>query len=76
MSSSLMPSVACSTHTMPEPGIYLWRSPAGRRYLVDHTGTTAPSHTPPDHESCAPCCDLPGVEFWSTRADRRQPNAV
>jgi hypothetical protein len=27
------------TYTMPEPGIYLWRSPAGRRYLVDHTGT-------------------------------------
>ncbi len=24
---------------MPEPGIYLWRSPAGRRYLVDHTGS-------------------------------------
>ncbi|MGZ4476696.1 MAG: DUF222 domain-containing protein [Nocardioides sp.] len=27
--------------TMPEPGLYLWRSPRGRRYLVDHTGTTA-----------------------------------
>jgi hypothetical protein len=25
---------------MPEPGLYLWRSPRGRRYLVDHTGTT------------------------------------
>lgn len=29
------------SYTMPEPGIYLWRSPLGRRYLVDHTGTTA-----------------------------------
>jgi hypothetical protein len=29
------------SYTMPEPGIYLWRSPHGRRYLVDHTGTTA-----------------------------------
>ena len=28
------------SYTMPEPGIYLWRSPHGRRYLVDHTGTT------------------------------------
>ena len=28
------------TYTMPEPGLYLWRSPQGRRYLVDHTGTT------------------------------------
>jgi hypothetical protein len=23
----------------PFPGIYLWRSPTGRHYLVDHTGT-------------------------------------
>jgi hypothetical protein len=30
---------------MPEPGIYLWRSPQGRRYLVDHTGTTALQRT-------------------------------
>jgi len=29
---------------MPEPGIYLWRSPADRRYLVDHTGTTTLPH--------------------------------
>ena len=29
------------TYTMSEPGIYLWRSPRGRRYLVDHTGTSA-----------------------------------
>jgi len=29
------------SYSMPEPGTYLWRSPAGRRYLVDHTGTTA-----------------------------------
>jgi Domain of unknown function (DUF222) len=28
------------TYTMPDPGLYLWRSPTGRRYLVDHTGTT------------------------------------
>lgn len=28
------------TYSMPEPGLYLWRSPTGRRYLVDHTGTT------------------------------------
>ncbi|MDQ3615579.1 MAG: hypothetical protein M3393_02940, partial [Actinomycetota bacterium] len=28
------------SYTMPEPGLYLWRSPTGRRYLVDHTGTT------------------------------------
>jgi Domain of unknown function (DUF222) len=27
------------TYTMPESGIHLWTSPAGRRYLVDHTGT-------------------------------------
>jgi len=26
-------------YSMPEPGIYLWRSPQGRHYLVDHTGT-------------------------------------
>ena len=36
------------TYTMPEPGLYLWRSPAGRRYLVDHTGTTNLPH--PDHQ--------------------------
>ena len=29
------------TYTMPEPGIYLWRSPLGRRYLVDHTGSAS-----------------------------------
>jgi hypothetical protein len=29
------------TYSMPEPGIYLWRSPLGRRYLVDHTGTAS-----------------------------------
>jgi hypothetical protein len=29
------------TYTMPEPGLYLWRSPHGHRYLVDHTGTTS-----------------------------------
>jgi len=28
------------SYTMPEPGLYLWRSPHARRYLVDHTGTT------------------------------------
>jgi hypothetical protein len=28
------------TYSMPEPGLYLWRSPLGRRYLVDWTGTT------------------------------------
>ncbi len=28
------------TYQMPEPGLYLWRSPLGRRYLVDCTGTT------------------------------------
>ncbi len=33
------------TYTMPEPGIYLWRSPAGRRYLVDHTGTASLDQT-------------------------------
>ncbi len=27
------------TYAMPVPGIYLWRSPQGQRYLVDHTGT-------------------------------------
>src|SRR5664279_2440970 len=32
------------TYTMPEPGIYLWRSPHGRRYLVDHTGTATLQH--------------------------------
>ncbi len=25
--------------TQPHPGIHLWRSPHGRHYLVDHTGT-------------------------------------
>jgi hypothetical protein len=25
----------------PFPGIFVWRSPHGRHYLVDHTGTTA-----------------------------------
>lgn len=33
------------TYTMPEPGIYLWRSPHHHRYLVDHTGTTTLPHT-------------------------------
>ncbi|MGZ4491781.1 MAG: HNH endonuclease signature motif containing protein [Nocardioidaceae bacterium] len=28
------------SYSMPEPGIYLWVSPLGLRYLVDHTGTT------------------------------------
>ena len=32
--------------TMPEPGLYLWRSPLAHRYLVDHTGTT--TIPPPD----------------------------
>ncbi|HSE71260.1 MAG TPA: hypothetical protein VLA97_10930, partial [Nocardioidaceae bacterium] len=32
------------SYTMPEPGIYLWVSPLGRRYLVDHTGTTLVTH--------------------------------
>jgi len=32
------------TYTMPEPGIYLWRSPHGRHYLVDHTGTATLEH--------------------------------
>ncbi|MGH3508781.1 MAG: DUF222 domain-containing protein [Nocardioidaceae bacterium] len=31
-------------YTMPEPGIYSWRSPTGRRYLVDHTGTQTIEH--------------------------------
>lgn len=29
------------SYTMPEPGLYLWRSPMGQRYLVDHTGSTS-----------------------------------
>jgi hypothetical protein len=32
------------TYTMPEPGLYLWRSPFAHRYLVDHTGTTTITH--------------------------------
>ena len=37
----------------PFPGIYLWRDPHGRTYLVDHTGTrpvgkTASGKTRPD----------------------------
>ncbi len=36
------------TYQMPEPGLYLWRSPLGRRYLVDCTGTTNLT-TPDDH---------------------------
>lgn len=27
-------------YTMVEPGTFVWRSPLGRRYLVDHTGTS------------------------------------
>jgi hypothetical protein len=27
--------------SQPLDGIYLWRSPHGRHYLVDHTGTTS-----------------------------------
>ncbi len=38
------------TCTMPEPGLYLWRSPLGRRYLVDHTGSTALSEELADFE--------------------------
>lgn len=34
------------SYTMPEPGLYLWVSPLGRRYLVEHTGTTALSNPP------------------------------
>ncbi len=37
------------TYQMPEPGLYLWRSPLGRRYLVDCTGTT--NLTTPDDPS-------------------------
>lgn len=32
------------TYSMPEPGLYRWRSPRGRTYVVDHTGTAALSH--------------------------------
>ena len=41
------------TYTMPEPGLYLWHSPLGHRYLVDHTGTTNLPHPAdePDHQS-------------------------
>lgn len=28
------------TYSMPESGSFVWRSPGGHRYLVDHTGTT------------------------------------
>ena len=33
------------TYQMPQPGLYLWTSPHGRHYLVDHTGTTNLPHT-------------------------------
>lgn len=33
------------SYTMPEPGLYLWRSPHGRRFLVDNTGTAPLSDT-------------------------------
>ncbi|MBY9074655.1 HNH endonuclease [Nocardioides sp. WL0053] len=33
------------SYTQPEPGTYLWRSPHGRRYRVDHTGTAPLDHT-------------------------------
>ena len=33
------------TYSMPEPGLHLWRSPLGRRYLVDHTGSTDLAHS-------------------------------
>ncbi len=44
------------TYTMPEPGIYLWRSPLGQRYLVDNTGTTnltTPTHPGTTHPAAA-----------------------
>ncbi len=28
------------SYTMPEPGLHLWRSPTGRGYLVDQSGTS------------------------------------
>ncbi len=31
------------TYSMPEPGLYRWRSPRGRTYVVDHTGSAAHS---------------------------------
>ena len=33
------------SYTVPEPGLYLWRSPHGRRFLVDNTGTAPLSDT-------------------------------
>ena len=48
------------TYQMPEPGLYLWRSPLGRRYLVDCTGTT--NLTTPDdplHAETTPADPLP-----------------
>ena len=48
------------TYQMPEPGLYLWRSPLGRRYLVDCTGTT--NLTTPDdplHAETVPADPLP-----------------
>ena len=33
------------SYTQPGPGTYLWRSPQGRHYRVDHTGTTPLDHT-------------------------------
>jgi hypothetical protein len=30
----------------PFPGVYTWRSPTGRHYLIDHTGTRPATRTP------------------------------
>ncbi len=35
------------TVRQPYPGIYVWRDPRGRHYLVDHTGTRALEHSAP-----------------------------
>ena len=39
----------------PFDGIYLWRSPHGHHYLVDHTGTRRlPKPTPPTRSHRSP----------------------
>jgi len=50
------------SYVMPEPGIYLWRSPMGQRYLVDHTGTTnlTTPTAPPDPAEADPAAAEPG----------------
>jgi hypothetical protein len=55
----------------PFPGVYLWRDPHGRTYLVDHTGTRKLGTTGSGTGLPDPAIDIvppsPGVEFTYAR---------